>query len=919
MKKILLSFLVMLAIIANLSMPVLYAAEPEVITEQADIGYPLDNGESTNEPEAAEKEQNGSENAGDSTEEEEQETAEDEQSGLGNTGEVMEEEEQEVTGDELSGLENNQEGMVEEGQEVTEDEQLKLIESYTANLRELEPDEPVGSLEGEEELWVRSQSIPAAYDSRNRNIITSVKDQNPYGNCWAYSTISSAETSVIINGIPTSQDLSERHLAYFTYHSVTDPLGGTGRDRNGFGGSVTASMNYGGNYTRATRSLSMWQGAVMEEDAPGSQMYSALPGTVEAAYGNKAAILRNAYAINSVDQDYVKKMIMQYGSAGIMYCAVSDFNYYNVRKSAQYCDVERPVNHAVSVVGWDDNYGRDNFTTKPAGNGAWLVKNSWGTSFGLSGYFWLSYEDKTINSTFYVFEMQSAGLYQNNYQYDGSAADKFLVTNTDSVKIANLFTIHANQGKKERLDAVSFHIGTVNTNYDIQIYRNPVNSSDPESGTPLLPSPQTGVAATEGYYTVDLAMKPELEQNDRIAIVITLKNNKGTYRIPVEGTLNYPNGPSSEAGAAYGESFYWTGAKWSDILQSGFSGVGNIRIKAFTTNLQTPSIPLISKVEIKGGEILQEIGTTYQLRAEVTAAGGTNTGVSWSSSNEAVARIDQNGKIIAVGIGNAIITATVKADSRIQANLKVSVPDNQNNQVRGFVYRMYDKVLKRPAELTGLNDWSLRLISGRADGASLSTGFILSDEFLNRRLNDSDYIDVLYISFFNRAADRSGKELWLNYIQNGISREYILQGFVNSAEFDNLCRQYGIKRGNIILTAYRDQNPNLTMFVNRLYTKALERTGEATGIEFWTEQIITRKITPENAAKSFVFSEEFTMKKLDDRKYIEVLYRTFMDREYDSIGMETWLKELKKSSRQKVLEGFSRSTEFADIMKSYGL
>ena len=51
-------------------------------------------------------------------------------------------------------------------------------------------------------------------------------------------------------------------------------------------------------------------------------------------------------------------------------------------------------NHEVAIVGWDDNYSRTNFRNYASiGDGAWIVKNSWGSNWADNGYFYVSYYD----------------------------------------------------------------------------------------------------------------------------------------------------------------------------------------------------------------------------------------------------------------------------------------------------------------------------------------------------------------------------------------------------------------------------------------------------------------------------------------------------------------------------------------------
>ncbi len=240
--------------------------------------------------------------------------------------------------------------------------------------------------------------------------------------------------------------------------------------------------------------------------------------------------------------------------------------------------------------------------------------------------------------------------------------------------------------------------------------------------------------------------------------------------------------------------------------------------------------------------------------------------------------------------------------------------------VTGFVSRMYTVVLNRQPDKAGLDDWVNRLQTGSADGAAVAQGFITSKEFTKRNLSDSKYLDVLYRTFFDRDADAEGQKTWMGKLDAGMSREYVLRGFVNSQEFQELCDSFGIKRGTMELGNKRDQNEGITMFVNRLYVKALGRKGEPGGMEDWTGRILDHILSPEDVAKSFIFSDEFTNKKLNNTEYVKVLYRTFMDREYDQAGLDDWVEKMAGGmNREKVLEGFSRSKEFANLLSQYGL
>ena len=106
---------------------------------------------------------------------------------------------------------------------------------------------------------------------------------------------------------------------------------------------------------------------------------------------------------------------------------------------------------------------------------------------------------------------------------------------------------------------------------------------------------------------------------------------------------------------------------------------------------------------------------------------------------------------------------------------------------------MYTKALGRAYEVEGLNYWTGRVFSGDATLNALAHGFIFSGEFKNKNLSDSAFVDTLYVTFFDRPADATGKADWLNRMHyQGYTREQVLDGFLGAEEFGNLVKSFGL-------------------------------------------------------------------------------------------------------------------------------
>lgn len=439
--------------------------------------------------------------------------------------------------------------------------------------------------------------IPTAYPDGGVETIKSkypdVRNQNPYGTCWAFSSIGLSEFDLINkNMVDRKVNFSELQLAYFTYNSVVDPLGGTQGDLAIYHNENT-DTNYlmaGGTYEYAVRRLSQWVGPVDETKVPYSGAADSITNAIDSsnAYGEDEAHLQNAYEINIKSQpEEVKKQIMKHGAVGVNY--QHHWGGENNLTNSYYDKSTTFGNyggHAVMIVGWDDDYAVDNFAQneKPTNKGAWLVRNNWGDT--QLPYFWMSYETESLNPTAWVFDVSSQDGYDNNYQLDGT-----LETQIDQYykSAANVFKVSTKSGvESETLKAVSLSfLNTADVGYTIDIYTDLTDAKNPLSGTKS--ATVSGRTTYAGYYTIPINSEVTLKPGSTFAIAVTTDKKALEYDYATSTSKN-PSDQSSPiiwnrtANKNYDESensLYYAYNKYATAPHS------NYRIKAFTSNNAT--------------------------------------------------------------------------------------------------------------------------------------------------------------------------------------------------------------------------------------------------------------------------------------------------------------------------------------------
>ena len=249
-------------------------------------------------------------------------------------------------------------------------------------------------------------NLPGKYDLRENNLVTSVKNQGIPGPCWAFSALGACESNFLVQNFGKNLDLSEMHMAYFIYHDPKPERNFTSRIKSG-------TLRLEGDMFMATAFLSRLCGATLEKNLRYStQNLNSLKQSLrkKSPEDFKREIrLRDVYflSLNSQPDNITRKtLIMNHGAISISFYS-EPFAYHEINKFSTYFNNSHKTetNHEVLIIGWDDNFPRENFKPKPSINGAWLIKNSWGDLRGKNGCFWLSYEQYMYGGAAFIIEL----------------------------------------------------------------------------------------------------------------------------------------------------------------------------------------------------------------------------------------------------------------------------------------------------------------------------------------------------------------------------------------------------------------------------------------------------------------------------------------------------------------------------------
>ncbi len=449
-----------------------------------------------------------------------------------------------------------------------------------------------------------NEALPSRYDARTLGYLSPIRNQDPYGTCWTFSMSGTAEANILKKyGTPTELNISELQISYLTNNGAkksdgtyNDPLNLFGGDRNKLVG--THRIIDGGNVLFCVNTVASWMGIAQEDDTISYTTANAeniMSNGLDYAYAFEKDTyhLTDARITTIANMSGVKSLVMQYGAASLDY-PCGNYGSHQVTAEGEYYGHHtyyQPVidsscgGHAVCIVGWDDNYPKENFNysvsnqrSTPVNNGAWLIRNSWGTSSNDDGYFWMSYENTfQSHGDVIAWDYEFSDNYDRCYQYDGSSSinQAECASQGTPLMMANVFTAT----NAEQLCAVSFQLfQSAGVEYEISVYTG-VEGADPLSGK--LEAQKSGLTSYAGYYTVKLDAPVALSANQKFAVVIKFVSQSGQLAVSVDGSeTDSANWLAFYAHASAGQSYMKAGnaASWTDISANG----KNARIKAFT-------------------------------------------------------------------------------------------------------------------------------------------------------------------------------------------------------------------------------------------------------------------------------------------------------------------------------------------------
>lgn len=418
----------------------------------------------------------------------------------------------------------------------------------------------------------QNESIPEIFflsdintEKNKGSIIPGLKDQGPYSTCWAFSTLGAMESNLLKKGI--YMDFSEAFLSYTPY---------SGLESFPQVDSDISYLNNKGSHYIASSVLAAGRGMTSEKEIG----YNASSSTIDLIIAQKPKsppefIVKDIdylspfiSPVRSVDENNIKNIIYTRKEPVVCYVSV-DEKYFNLKTCAinyseKYHSLDDNNSHAVMLIGWDDNYSRNNFKENhiPAENGAWCAWSSstYGDNSEKGEILWISYEDNSLINPV-VYSSVEPNYYQNIYQYDTygwttsincsflpdskSSSNKLDPNKYSSGLMANIFKAK----DSEYISSVGFYTIDEKTRYRISIFTD-INIPDSSEGHAIpivssqyingrIPVMAEGEIKLPGFHVIDLYKIVPVRKGTYFSVVIEISTYNSSYCFPIEAKVEY--------------------------------------------------------------------------------------------------------------------------------------------------------------------------------------------------------------------------------------------------------------------------------------------------------------------------------------------------------------------------------------------
>jgi len=390
-----------------------------------------------------------------------------------------------------------------------------------------------------ENINIFTQNTTSYFNLLDYSLVTPVKDQFSSPTCWAFASLSSLESS-ILKEYNISYDFSENHLKnILNKYSLV----GTDTEANS-GSSLLRPINY----------MVSWYDPILEEEEEFSEK-STIAMIKNATYHVQDVVIINKTEFQNITN--VKELLLRYGAIYTDFnsegrCDINKITYGNetINNTINYYSYEENnPTHAITIIGWDDNYSKYNFNNSnhfPEEDGAFIIKNSWGIAYGVNGINYVSYYDKSLAIRGSIaFSMENKNNYTSIYQHE-SCSVSAIKSNNSSVYMANNYKAK----KNEQIQAVGTFFNNP-SNYMVSIYKNGIEQYS-----------QEGQVNISGYKTIHLNQYIPVNNNDNFTAIMKITTNTNNTQIFVQDSLEMTSNTLTN------ESFIsYDGINWINLQQ----------------------------------------------------------------------------------------------------------------------------------------------------------------------------------------------------------------------------------------------------------------------------------------------------------------------------------------------------------------